>query len=457
MGMADHKVDRPSLAPRLRSRHVSMIALGGTIGAGILINSGDGITSAGPAIVISYLVVGVLAVIVMRVLGIQTRRNPDSGSFATHAGEAFGRPGRFAVGWMYWWLMAVTASVEASTAGAKAAALIGVLPAQVWSLLVIVTLTAVNLAPVGTFGEFQFWLVSIKVVVVFAVPLLAVLGVLGVIPNVSTYAAASAVNTTGMMPNGFGPVVAVMLGVAFSFIGIEMTSIAAGETDRPRRVIPRAVSTVMCIVLGSYVLAMVLTVILVPWNDSKVAAGPFAAMMTALHISAATTIADIVELIAVLSVFSSCVYAASRIGFSLAARQDAPKPWGRLSARQVPRNAVLSAALVATVITGISYLAPHNISAALIASSGAAGFITWIGVVVAFLKLRPSRGPGVLAFGRATVFMAALAGVVLVFMLIGMVFLPATQLQLIMTLLVGAVIFVVILWRETNSDLERVD
>src|ERR1700744_966633 len=108
-----------------------MIAFGGTIGAGIFVGTGDSIASTGPAIVLSYLVVGVLAAVVMRILSIQTARNPDSGSGVTHPGGAFWHPGRFFVGWMYWWLMVVTASVESTTAGAKAASLIGLFPAPV--------------------------------------------------------------------------------------------------------------------------------------------------------------------------------------------------------------------------------------------------------------------------------------------------------------------------------------
>jgi GABA permease len=449
----------PRLATTLSSRHAIMIGFGGTIGAGIFVGTGESIASTGPAIVLSYLVVGVLAAIVMRVLSIQTSRNPDSGSFATHAGEAFGHAGRFSVGWMYWWLMVVTASVEASTAGAKASALIGLLPAPVWSVLFIVLLTVVNLARVRTFGEFQFWLVLAKVVLMIAVPVLAILGVIGVLPHVSISKAASTINDTGLVPNGYGPVVATMLVAAFSFLGIEMTSIAAGETDRPRRVIPRALRVVMYTVLGSYLLSLLMTVLLVPWNDPKVAASPFNAMMTALHIPAATEIINIVVLTAVLSVLNSCVYSAARIGFSLGGHRDAPKSWARLTSSQVPRNAVVGAAVVGAIITIATYIVPSDISLAVIDSSGAAGILAWIAIVVSYLKMRPKQSstwqlPERISQPR-TLFAAALATVALVLMLVGMVFLPETQLQLLMTLLTATVIFVVVLWRQTSGSSEQ--
>jgi GABA permease len=454
LGMIGSKVgETPRLATTLRSRHASMIAFGGTIGAGIFVGSGAGIASTGPAIVVSYLVLGILAAIVMRVLSVQTVRNPDSGSFATHAGEAFGHPGRFAVGWMYWWLMVVTASVECSTAGAKAAALVGIFPASVWALIFFVGLTLINLAPVRTFGEFQFWLALAKIVLIFAVPFLAVLGVLGVLPNVSVSSAASAINQTGVAPFGFGPIVASMLLCAFSFLGIEMTSIAAGETDRPRRVIPAALRTVMYTVLGAYVFAMLMTVVLVPWNDPKVTASPFNAMMTALHVPAATTIINIVVLTAVLSVLNVCIYSASRIGFALAGHRDAPRPWGRLSQSRVPRNAVISSAVVGIILTVVTYILPSNLSNAIIDSAGAVGIFTWIAIVVSYLKMRP-KPTGWQAHEQPspsrTLFGAGLATVALVILLIGMIFLPATQLELLMTLLTALVIFVIVMWRETG-------
>ncbi len=430
-----------------------MIGFGGTIGAGIFVGSGAGIASTGPAIVLSYLVVGILAAIVMRVLSIQTVRNPDSGSFATHAGEAFGHPGRFAVGWMYWWLMVVTASVECSTVGAKAAALVGIFPSSVWAVIFFVGLTLVNLAPVRTFGEFHFWLSLAKIVMIFAVPFLAVLGVLGVFPHVSVGPAASAINQTGLVPNGFGPVVATMLVAAFSFLGIEMTSIAAGETDRPRRVIPKTLRTVMYTVLGGYVFAMLMTVVLVPWNDPKVAASPFNAMMTTLHIPAATTIINIVVLTAVLSVLNACIYAASRIGFAMAGHRDAPRPWSRLSLSRVPRNSVISTAVVGIILTVVTYILPSGISNAVIDSAGAVGIFAWIAIVVSYLKMRPRptgwQGNENISTSR-TLFGAALATVALIVILVGMVFLPSTQLELLMTLLTATIIFVIVLWRETG-------
>jgi L-asparagine transporter-like permease len=288
----------------------------------------------------------------------------------------------------------------------------------------------------------------------------ALLGVLDVLPNASASAAATSIFQDGLVPNGFGPVVATMLVAAFSFVGIEMTSIAAGETDRPRRVIPKAIRIVMYTVLGAYVFAMLMTVLLVPWNNPGVAASPFTAMMTALRIPAAATIINVVVLVAVLSVLSSCVYAASRIGYSLAGHHDAPRGWGRLSPARVPRNAVLTSAIVGAAITVTTYIVPHGIANALIDSSGAAGILTWIAIVSTYLKVRPrpESWQSIEHFSQPrTIFGAIMAAVALIVVLIGMLFVPSTQLQLLMTVLTAIVIFVVVMWRETNKTSDQDD
>jgi GABA permease len=199
-----------------------------------------------------------------------------------------------------------------------------------------------------------------------------------------------------------------------------------------------------------------MSVLLVPWNDPSVASSPFIAMMTALHIPAAADIINIVVLTAVLSVLNSCVYSASRIGFSLGGRRDAPKSWGRLTSSQVPRNAVIGAAVVGIIITILTYIAPSDISLGVLDSSGAAGIVAWIAIVVSYLKMRPKQTrawqlPDRISPTR-TLFGAGVASVALILMLVGMVFLPSTQLELLMTLLTATVIFVIVLWRETSRS-----
>jgi GABA permease len=444
------------LAATLRPRHVSMIAFGGTIGAGIFVGSGQTIAAIGPAVVVSYLVVGVVAVVVMRLLSALTERDPDCGAFAVYAGKAFGHIGRFSIGWIYWWLVVVTAAVESGGAGAIAHTWLPGMPQWGWSLMFMGTLTLINLGPVRLFGEFQFWLAIIKIVLAVGVPLLAVLAVAGVLPNVSSPGFSNVIDNGGLVPFGGGSVFTGMLVAAFSFIGIEMAAVASGEADRASRVVRKSIRITAYTVLGVYVVAMMMTVVLAPWNSASVAASPFGTMMTALHIPATRTIINIVVFTALLSVFNSSLYAASRIGYSLALHHDAPRSWRKLSSARIPRNVVLWTATLSLAVSLANTLAPGNVGLVLVNSSGAVGILVWMAIALSYLKIRPrpdERLASVPARSPKRLLVAAgLAAVALFGMLVGMVFVPSTQLQLLMTALPIIVIFIVVLWRETNAS-----
>jgi GABA permease len=433
-----------------------MIAFGGTIGAGIFVGSGQTIASIGPAVVVSYLVVGVVSVIVMRLLSTLTERDPDCGAFAVHAGKAFGHVGRFSVGWIYWWLLVVTAAVESGGAASIAHTWLPEMPQWGWSVMFLAALTLVNLGPVRLFGEFQFWLSIIKVVLAIGVPVLAVLAVLGVLPNVHSPGLSNLADNGGLLPFGAGSVFTGMLVAAFSFIGIEMAAIASGEADRPSRAVRRSIKLTAYTVLGLYVLSMTMTVLLAPWNSAAVAASPFGTMMTAMHVPATATVINIVVFTALLSVLNSCLYAASRIGYSLALHHDAPRSWRMLSGTRVPATVVLWTATFGFVVSLANTIAPGNVGMVLVDSSGAVGILVWIVIALTYVKIRPRPDQRLVSVAvtppkrpLAAAWFAALA---LFGMLVGMVFVPATQLQLLMTALPIIVIFIIVLWRETNAS-----
>jgi GABA permease len=444
------------LAATLRPRHVSMIAFGGTIGAGIFVSSGGIISQTGPAVVLSYLVVGVLAVVVMRLLSALAQHDPDSGAFATYAGKAFGHVGRFSVGWMYWWLLVVTSSVECGAAASIAHTWLPSMPAWAWSLMFTGSLALINLGPVRVFGEFQFWLTLIKVVLAIGVPVLAVLAVLGVLPGVSSPGVSNIVNQGGIVPNGNGSVFAGILVAAFSFVGIEMAAIASGEADRPSRVVRKSIRVVAYTVLAVYVVAISMTVLLAPWNSAQVKESPFGTMMNVMRLPGTATIINVVVFTAVLSVLNSCIYSASRIGYSLALHRDAPASWGRLSPNRVPKTAILVTAGLGFAVTLVGYIAPANVFEILTDSSGAVGIMVWIAIALSYLKIKPA--PDARLSVRLTTpprrlsVAAWIAALALVGMMVGMVFLPSTQMQLLMTTLPVMVIFIVVLWRETNAS-----
>src|SRR4051794_35890966 len=167
----------------LKNRHLSMIAIGGVIGAGLFVGSSAGIAKAGPGILVSYALVGLMVVLVMRMLGEMAAANPTSGSFSAYADRALGRWAGFSIGWLYWFFWVVVLAVEA-TAGAKILeGWIPGVPQWAWALIVMLVLTVSNLASVSSYGEFEFWFAGIKVVAIAAFIGVGLLAVFGILPG----------------------------------------------------------------------------------------------------------------------------------------------------------------------------------------------------------------------------------------------------------------------------------
>ena len=146
----------------LKQRHLTMIAMGGVIGAGLFVGSGVVISETGPPAFISYLLSGLIVIMVMRMLGEMAVANPSTGSFADYAREALGGWAGFSVGWLYWYFWVVVVAIEAI---AGAALLHEWIDLPVWQigLALMLALTAVNLMSSRSYGEFEFWFSSIKV------------------------------------------------------------------------------------------------------------------------------------------------------------------------------------------------------------------------------------------------------------------------------------------------------
>lgn len=191
---SDRKGPEDGLQAGLKNRHLSMIAIGGVIGAGLFVGSSAGIAAAGPAILLSYALVGLMVVFVMRMLGEMAAARPASGSFSAYADQALGRWAGFSIGWLYWFFWVVVLAVEA-TAGAKILEnWVPGVPQWAWALIVMLVLTATNLVSVGSYGEFEFWFAGIKVVAIGAFVIVGLLAVFGVLPgsdNASTGAGPS--------------------------------------------------------------------------------------------------------------------------------------------------------------------------------------------------------------------------------------------------------------------------
>ncbi|MEU6329883.1 amino acid permease [Streptomyces sp. NPDC047049] len=373
----------------LKNRHLSMIAVGGVIGAGLFVGSASGIAAAGPGILLSYALVGALVVFVMRMLGEMAAANPTSGSFSAYADRALGRWAGFSIGWLYWFFWVVVLAVEATAGAAILTSWVPAVPQWAWALIVMVVLTATNLASVSSFGEFEFWFAGIKVVAIAAFIVLGGLAIFGVLPG-SDNAATGFSNLTshgGFLPNGPTAILTGVLMVVFSFMGSEIVTLAAGESEDPERAVTKATKSVIWRVGIFYLGSILVVVSLLPWNDPSIAKkGSYVAALDSIGIPHAGQIMNVIVLTAVLSCLNSGLYTASRMAFSLGQRGDAPKAFARTNARGVPQAAILASVLFGFIAVGFNYLWPDTVFQFLLNSSGAVALFVWL--VICFSQLR---------------------------------------------------------------------
>ena len=370
----------------LKNRHLSMIAIGGVIGAGLFVGSGAGIASTGPGILLSYTLAGLLVVMVMRMLGEMAAADPQSGSFSAYADRALGRWAGFSIGWLYWFFWVVVLAVEA-TAGARIlnSWLPGV-PQWAFALLVMAVLTATNLFSVASYGEFEFWFAGIKVVAIAAFIVIGALAVFGLLPGTGAVGTTNLTGNGGFLPHGVGAVFTGMLTVVFAFMGSEIVTLAAGESADPEKAVSRATNSVIWRIGIFYLGSIAIVVTLLPWNDASVKGSPYVAVLEHVGIPGAARVMDVIVLTAVLSCLNSGLYTASRMAFSLGQRGDAPKAFARVGARGVPRVAILSSVVFGFLAVFFNYTSPNTVFKFLINSSGAVALFVWL--VICFSQLR---------------------------------------------------------------------
>lgn len=376
----------PTLKKALNQRQLTMIAIGGVIGAGLFVGSGVVIGDTGPGAFLTYGMAGVLIIMVMRMLAEMAVANPSTGSFADYSRNALGHWAGFSVGWLYWYFWVIVVGFEA-IAGAKIVQYWIDVPLWLSALIFMVLMTATNLFSVASYGEFEFWFAGIKVAAIIAFIALGAAFVFGLWPDKS----ADFSNLTahgGFMPLGFSVITVGIVTVIFSMVGAEIATIAAAESSDPERAVAKAANSVILRILVFYVGAVLLLVTILPWNDEGVAASPFVAAFTEMGIPYADHIMNAVVLTAVLSCLNSGMYTASRMLFVLAARREAPASLVKVTRRGVPANAILASSVVGFLCVIAAAVSPDTIFAFLLNSSGAIILFVYLLISVSQIVLR---------------------------------------------------------------------
>lgn len=385
--MAQAKTTPPARSGAgLRNRHIAMIALGGTIGAGLFVGSSAAIVATGPAVLLAYLGVGALVMLVMRMLGEMVVNNPRQGSFVAYIRIAHGDRVGFTAGWLYWFFWVVVLGSEA-IAGAILLQDWVNLPVWLLALVQLAVLKAVNFAAPRVFGECEFWLSGVKVFSILAFVGLSLLYVLHVFgPGVSVRS--NLVGHGGLVPHGFLAVLSIVPTILFSMMGAEIATVAAAESSESEKSIDRVTRSLGLRVTLFYVLAVGMILLVVPWDTIISGRSPFVAAMDRMGVPGAGLMMRVVVLSAILSCLNSSLYITSRVLRELAEQGDAPAPLGRLAGSGAPRLAITVSGLAGALVAFSSILAPDTIFAFLLSCSGGVILLIYSLIVTAHVVTR---------------------------------------------------------------------
>jgi AAT family amino acid transporter len=379
--------ERPGLelGHSMKPRQLAMMGLGSAIGAGLFLGSGAGIQAAGPAVLISYLVAGTLIILVMWALGEMAAANPNSGAFSVYAEKAMGKTAGATVGWLWWLQLVVVIAAEALGAAALLFTIWPVLPVWALSLIFMVLFTAINLAGVKNFGEFEFWFALLKVAAIVLFLGVGAALLLGWLPNAPSPGLGNL--ASDFAPAGLGGVATALFVVIFAFGGTEIVSVAAAETENPAHSVGRAIRTVVWRILVFYIGSVFVIAAVLP-STSEALKSPFAGVLDAARIPGAGTAITLVAVVALLSALNANLYGASRMVFSLSERGEAPRFLSKLNKARVPVVAVGVSVAFGFLAAVLELLFPERILPALFQLVGSTCLVVWGSALVSQLILR---------------------------------------------------------------------
>jgi amino acid transporter, AAT family len=375
----------------LSERQIAMIGIGGAIGTGLFMGSGIAIGYAGPAVLISYAIAALIAVIMVFSLAEMAVAHPSAGSFGTYAEMYLNRWSGFVVRYTYCVIEIVAVGGEAVAVGVYMSFWFPSIPVWIWSLGFGAILVYVNCRSVNNFGSFEYWFSLIKVI---AIILFIIFG-LGAIFGLGTHSGPVGIHNLvglpgGFMPHGFSGVWMGVLIAIFSFYGVEVVAVTSGEAKDPTRAVPLALRSMVLRLTLFYILALGIMMTYLPWTEAGakvVQQSPFVRVFAHAGIWHAAGIMNFVVITAALSSMNTNLYLSSRMLFSLARAGLAPRWFGKLTAKGTPVVATLissAGVAVAALISVFSPLAYNYLFG--IALFG--GIMVWMFILVTHLRFR---------------------------------------------------------------------
>lgn len=377
------------LSRSLSHRQIQLMAIGGAIGVGLFLGSAQAIHDAGPGVLITYLVAGAVVFFMLRALGEMAMDRPISGSFASYAGSMLGPWAGFATAWTYWLMWISTVMAEVTAVGLYMRYFFPSLPQWIPALAAVALLVSANLVSVGLFGEIEFWFALIKIlaIVIFVISGVAIVA-FGVGHVGREASVANLWSHAGFLPKGvLGPLVALQI-VTYAFLGVEMIGVTAGEARNPASEIRRAINNVAWRILLFYVGAIVVILMLTPWDRVSTGRSPFVTAWQDIGIPAAAAVLNVVVLTSALSSSNCGIFTSARMMYSLSCSGHAPRQLSRIGRTRVPTWAIAVSGVALTAGVALNVVMPAKAFGYITSVATVAVLWVWGMIAVAHLRYR---------------------------------------------------------------------
>ncbi|GAB3628145.1 amino acid permease [Pandoraea terrae] len=385
----NHGYEKEDLKRDLSSRHIQMIAIGGSIGTGLFYGSSWAIKTAGPAILLTYLIAAVAIYFIMRALGEMAVAEPVSGSYVSYSNRYIHRFAGFLNGWNAFIFLLAGSAAELNALGHYAQFWFPHLPIWVTALTAVSVMFAVNMIGVRFYGEAEFWFSIIKVAAIVAMIIFGLSMIFfGIGNNGTPVGFHNLTDHGGFFPKGLTGTVLSIVMVAFAFGGVENLGLAAGEAKDVKTTMPKAVNATFWRLAIFYIGAIAVLVTIFPWTALTTKGSPFVEVFSRIGIPASASIMNLVVTTAVLSAVNSSVFANSRTFYNLALQKNAPAFLGTVNRRNVPSRAVMLVFIAMFAGVLLNFLIPEK-AFELFSSVTVFGLVcAWTSIVLSHLKFR---------------------------------------------------------------------
>ncbi len=394
--------DNSQVHRKLKARHLTMIAIGGCIGTGLFMASGEAIQQAGPGgALLAYGAIGVMVYFLMTSLGEMATFMPVSGSFSTYASKFVDPSLGYALGWNYWFNWVITVAVDVSIAALVISYwdVMNFMPPWAWSLLFFFIIVGLNTLSVQAYGESEYWFAFIKVLTVIIFLIVGLLTIFGIMGGEYIGFTNFTLGDAPVLGDGFSgkflSVLGVFLIAGFSFQGTELIGITAGESENPEKNIPKAIKQVFWRILIFYILSIFVIGLIIPYTSpallgaeiNEISKSPFTLVFEKAHWAFAAALMNAIILTSILSAGNSGMYASTRMLYAMGKDKMAHRSFGKTTKNGVPLLSLLATALVVLFIFIIQSVTPQAVDF-ILAASGLTGFIAWLGIAISHYRFR---------------------------------------------------------------------